>query len=251
MNKIFFLPWIGKDYYKGLIGMLRVLVIGASHHCPHRKDCPFFEECTRDRTRVYNSVCPFMDADEYSALYPQECDRLFPDIVSKLESCTIGEISLFLSGNDNPTYRNFTYNLIGFFGERSSQFSIDAFRSSKEEDVNNRNRYVWDRIAFANLAQNFQPASSGNHFEDSDLEAFYSYIYEMAPDVVILWGDAGKFISENVLKADHQYNHVWTKSMKTKDGLKEIRFLNTYHPLASDYSKGDAHDDAMAELLNT
>lgn len=255
MKKYFFYPWIGKDFKKGLFNNLKVLVIGASHHCPN-KQCPHFKKCTNKETRNYNTSCPYMDNDEYSPLYPEECDRLFPGIVSNLESITIAEVSKFLSKDegDNCSYRSFTYNCIGFFGGRSS-FSIDAFTSTKKEDIINRNRYLWDHIAFANLSQNYQPESKGNDFaksyadEDGYVDAFYSYIYELAPDVVIVWGDAGKFLSKHVLDVTHQYNQICKKDMPTTDGNKDIAFLCTYHPLAVEYSDVKSFDEGMKALF--
>ena len=71
----FFVPWIGKNYDKGLKGS-KILVVGASHYCNHsnicihpynNKDCSnynclnrcnlgcdYFLDCTSENTKRYN-----------------------------------------------------------------------------------------------------------------------------------------------------------------------------------------------------
>ena len=121
----FFVPWIGKNYKKGL-NEKKVLVVGASHYCNHsnicthseynnvcsnfhknvqcRLGCNHFQKCTGGKTKDYNDYCPWM---KYSKNYEDLCqaiDTKIDDckiIFEKLKSTTIGEVCNFL----DPKYK--------------------------------------------------------------------------------------------------------------------------------------------------
>ena len=93
----FFVPWIGKNYDKGLKGS-KILVVGASHYCTHsnicihpynNKDCSnynclnrcnlgcdYFLDCTSENTKRYNDYCAWMKKEEYSKSYEILCNEI-------------------------------------------------------------------------------------------------------------------------------------------------------------------------------
>ena len=133
----FFVPWIGKNYDKGLKES-KVLVVGASHYCNHsnicihpynNKDCSnyncqnkcnlgcdYFLDCTSENTKRYNDYCAWMKKEEYSKNYEILCNEIDEKICDckmifeKLKSTTLGEICNFLDPNyeDNVSYTRFT-----------------------------------------------------------------------------------------------------------------------------------------------
>lgn len=241
----FFVPWCGDDYKNGLQGK-KVLVIGASHNCPHsdlcsRKQdyrscpnlngskcklgCEYFEECTSGKTREYAELCPNM---EYSTkLYTDICNR--KKISNNLCSTTIGEICDFIAGGVNKAYTVFSNYLNNYFGTECN---------------------IWDRIAFSNFAQNFQPNSTGNKFFDDDFPAFIQNIYDLAPDVVIVWGDVGAYLHDFGFKAETESNapddYIWRRSLFTREGIKNIIFLHSYHPSYGGYK----HNGKLSESMD-
>ena len=95
MEKVFFKPWIGKDYKKG-IKHKKIMVLGASHYCNHNDDCPFFNNCTRNSC-AYESKCPF-----YEGMH--------------LSDTTINEVNDFLKGEANDAYDKFTDFMVNEMG---------------------------------------------------------------------------------------------------------------------------------------
>lgn len=62
LDKVRFLPWVGKDYQTGGIFKKRILVLGESHYCGRcdRKECEnAFHECCRDLTK--NTILKFLN----------------------------------------------------------------------------------------------------------------------------------------------------------------------------------------------
>ncbi|MEE0669603.1 hypothetical protein [Prevotella sp.] len=229
----FFVPWIGKNYNKGLNGK-KVLVVGASHYCNHsnicihqakkcsnsydknkcRLGCKYFQECTSGKTKDYNDKCAWMKesySTDYVALCKSICDKIGDSnmISEKLNSTTLGEICNFLDPNweDNVSYTRFTE-----FGTRF----FDKELTNKIEPKYN----FWSHIAFVNYAQNFQPASTGNNFKENDFDAFKKYLEVLKPDIVIVWGCAlGGEMEKKGFKVNAENNgYNWTK-----DG---IQFVN-------------------------
>ena len=55
----------------------------------------------------------------------------------------------------------------------------------------------WSRIAFVNYAQNFQPKSTGNRFQENDFESFKQYIELLKPEgCLIVSGVSTKWTDE-------------------------------------------------------
>lgn len=183
----FFVPWIGKNYKKGL-NEKKVLVVGASHYCNHsnicthseynnvcsnfdetvqcRLGCNHFQECTGGKTKDYNDYCPWMKKDGYSKNYEDLCQAIDTKtddckmIFEKLKSTTLGEVCNFLDTEwgDNNSFEKF------------SEFCIEYFFEGKcYKEYRNQ---LWSRIAFVNYAQNFQPKSTGNYFQPDDFNSF-------------------------------------------------------------------------------
>lgn len=239
----FFVPWCGDHYENGIQGK-KVLVIGASHNCPHsniclRKQnnqscinlnggkcklgCMHFDECTLGNSRKFVDSCPYM---EYSTQrYKKICNG--KKINNKLCSTTIGEICDFIAGGDNKAYTVFSNHFNSYFG------------------IND----IWERIAFSNFAQNFQPNSTGNKFYDNDFPAFIQNIYELAPDVVIVWGDVGSYLHDIGFKiktiSDAPDDYIWKRTLFTREGKKTITFLHSYHPSYGGYKHKGKLDKAM------
>lgn len=140
----FFVPWIGKNYKKGL-NEKKVLVVGASHYCNHsnicthseynnvcsnfdetvqcRLGCNHFQECTGGKTKDYNDYCPWMKKDGYSKNYEDLCQAIDTKkddckmIFEKLKSTTLGEVCNFLDTEwgDNNSFEKFSEFCIEYF----------------------------------------------------------------------------------------------------------------------------------------
>lgn len=254
----FFVPWIGKNYKKGL-NEKKVLVVGASHYCNHsnicthseynnvcsnfdetvqcRLGCNHFQECTGGKTKDYNDYCPWMKKDGYSKNYEDLCQAIETKtddckmIFEKLKSTTIGEVCDFLDSKckDSKSFKNF------------SKFCTDYFFKDQDNKEEKYRSKLWSHIAFVNYAQNFQPNSTGNHFFESDFKSFKKYIELLKPDVVIVWGCAlGGELEKKGFKVNAENNgYNWTN-----DG---IQFVNSYHPSYS----GFKDNKRLKEALNT
>lgn len=254
----FFVPWIGKNYKKGL-NEKKVLVVGASHYCNHsnicthseynnvcsnfdetvqcRLGCNHFQECTGGKTKDYNDYCPWMKKDGYSKNYEDLCQAIETKtddckmIFEKLKSTTIGEVCDFLDSKckDSKSFKNF------------SKFCTDYFFKDQDNKEEKYRSKLWSHIAFVNYAQNFQPNSTGNHFFESDFNSFKKYIELLKPDVVIVWGCAlGGELEKKGFKVNAENNgYNWTN-----DG---IQFVNSYHPSYS----GFKDNKRLKEALNT
>ena len=245
-GEFFFVPWIGRNYEKGIKNGQKVLVIGASHYCNHSNECvcsfenknckkltsmgcengcEYFSKCTSGHTKEFNNTCPWMSADEYTSNFSDLCSaiekRIYPDkhkLTDKLESTTLGEVCNFLAEEKNRTFKKFTEYFVEFF-------KIDA-------------KDVWKNIAFANYAQNFQPKSTGNTFQETDFNAFLKYKEILSPDVVIIWGDVGNELFRREFKKNTEFDeYIWKE--------KNATFLHTYHPSFGGYRHGGKLEIAM------
>lgn len=246
----FFVPWIGKNYKKGL-NEKKVLVVGASHYCNHsnicthseynnvcsnfdetvqcRLGCNHFQECTGGKTKDYNDYCPWMKKDGYSKNYEDLCQAIDTKtddckmIFEKLKSTTIGEVCNFLDPKykEVKSFKNF------------SKFCTDYFFKDQDNKEEQYRSQLWSHIAFVNYSQNFQPKSKGNYFQPDDFNSFKNYIgilnkLRLKPDVVIVWGcDLGDELKERKFKPDDDgYN--WEN--------EGIQFVNSYHPSSGDFN---------------
>ena len=256
----FFVPWIGKNYDKGLKGK-RVLVVGASHYCNHSNvcihpndnkicsnsydmnkcilGCEYFQDCTGGKTKEYNDKCSWMKPEDYSKSYEILCkdiDKISNcnPIFEKLNSTTLGEVCNFL---DTEWGVNNSF-------EKFSKFCIEYFfedKCNKEKEYRNQ---LWSHIAFVNYAQNFQPKSTGNYFQPDDYNSFKKYIeilneLELKPNVVIVWGcDLGGELEKKGFKVNAENDgYNWTN-----DG---IQFVNSYHPSYSGFKDNGSLEEAL------
>lgn len=194
MNHIFFKPWVGKDYKKG-IKHKKIMVLGASHYCNHNDDCPFFNDCTKN-SRDYESKCPF-----YKGMF--------------LSDTTVNEVNDFLKGEVNDAYSNFTDFIVNEMGLAKDKVSF------------------WDAIVFANYVQHFLPhwKTEAGDIYPQDYEALKEIVQLHKPDMIIVWGapvgnDLKKKerIATHLPKADDNY------LFKQRIGGREYLFVNCYHP---------------------
>lgn len=251
----FFVPWIGKNYDKGLKES-KVLVVGASHYCNHsnicihpynNKDCSnyncqnkcnlgcdYFLDCTSENTKRYNDYCAWMKKEEYSKSYEILCNEIDEKICDckmifeKLKSTTLGEICNFLDPNceDNVSFTRFT------------DFCTRYFYKELTNEIDSKNNF-WSHIAFVNYAQNFQPASTGNKFKKSDFEAFKKYLEVLKPDIVIVWGCAlgGELEKQEFKKEAKFYGYNWEN--------EGMQFVNSYHPSYSGFKDNGRLKEAL------
>ena len=269
-GSFFFVPWIGKEYETGLLGK-KVLIVGVSHYCNHTnvciyshdnldcnymensscgKGCNNFLDCTTlgencGNTEKYDDVCKWMKhPEEHSCLYDILCDLIKKskksyDIIMKLSSSTLDEVCNFLDPNshNNRSFSSFT------------KYCTDYFEELPKDDPKTA---LWEHVAFVNYSQNFQPASTGNKFKESDFKAFKKYIKVLEPNIVVFWGcDLEKKLEcqlkkefRNKLQIEKSSgNYIWR--LNTDTFLDKVVYINTYHPSSNKFRDGDNLDKAM------
>lgn len=193
-TNLFFTPWVGEDYKKGINGK-RILVLGASHYCNHNGDCPFFNDCTKN-SRNYDTKCPFYEG-------------------MRLSDTTINEVDDFLKGGVNDAYANFIDFIVNEMELTTDKVSF------------------WNAIVFANYVQHFLPhwKTEAKDIYPQDYEAFKEIVQLHKPDIIIVWGTPvgnelkkkGQ-IATHLPKADDNY------LFKQQIGVREYLFVNCYHP---------------------
>lgn len=243
----FFNPWNPKPSgTNDLFGGKKVLVVGASHNCPHmeRSDspCTKFCDCTScfasfGNSKLYNTTCEYK---EEKISYETSCKYLNSnDDKVLLEDTTIHEVKRFLSEPEHKTNRSY-YNF--------SKFMFNYFRNldckEKNEEFVEFVREMWNNISFVNFAQNFESSCTGNNFRDSDFGSFKKYIEIINPEVVIVWGEVGTFLHKKGFKKNNEdsNNYIWEN-----DG---ITFLHCYHPSYSTFIDGENLKKAMTRIWN-
>lgn len=263
-KQFFFIPWIGKKYEKGLFGK-KILVVGASHYCLHtnecyrptdNEDCPsfavwgcmkgckYFKDCTISHTKNYNDNCEWMK-DEHSCLYDELCRLIDAKIenddkkISKrLNSTTLDEVCNFLDPSypSNVSFSKFTSYLFSYI---KKSLQKECYKNDSDIHVK---EIIWERIAFANYAQNFQPNSTGNDFQPDDFAAFESLINVLKPNIVIVWGcDLRNALKGNgFVSKDKEDDYILCNK-----NYSDIIFLNSYHPSYSRFKDGGRLEEAM------
>lgn len=251
-DEFFFIPWIGRDYEKGLCGK-KVLVMGAFHDCHHNNkctkneggidltedggskvECEHFLECTGGQSKKFNDECGWMTSDEYGGDKSsfidlcQAIDEELPEkkeLSKKLEATTLGEVCRFLDCDccGNNSFKPFT------------KFNAEYFNIGEDT--------LWKSIAFANYAQNFQPKSGDNKFQSADFDAFKKYREILNPDVVIVWGKVGEELKKQGFKknADHD-GYIWKEGNRT--------YLHSYQPCYGPYKDAGKLKDAMNSVFD-
>lgn len=244
-RRYFFNPW--NPEAKGTdkcFWRKKVLVVGASHNCPHmeRSDspCANFCDCTScfasfGNSKLYNTTCEYKegkisDKTSYDYVYSNE------NTVS-LEDTTIHEVKRFLSEPEHKTnrsYYNFSKFMFKYFCNLDCKDNNDEFVKFVRE--------MWNNISFVNFSQNFESRCTGNNFCDADLASFKEYIKSIKPEVVIVWGEVGSFLYDKEFKVNNEdsNNYIWEK-----DG---ITFLHCYHPSCSTFTDGNKLSKAMDKI---
>lgn len=244
-RRYFFNPW--NPEAKGTdkcFWRKKVLVVGASHNCPHmeRSDspCANFCDCTScfasfGNSKLYNTTCEYKEgkiSDKTS--YDYVCSN---ENTVSLEDTTIHEVKRFLSEpkhTTNRSYYNFSNFMFEYFCNLDCKDNNDEFVKFVRE--------MWNNISFVNFSQNFESRCTGNNFCDSDLASFKEYIISIKPEVVIVWGEVGSFLYEKEFKVNNEdsNNYIWEK-----DG---ITFLHCYHPSCSTFTDGGKLKEAMNKI---
>ena len=204
-----------------------------------RLGCAHFQDCTGGKTKDYNEKCIWMKKKGYySGEHKNLCGAIEKKIgdsnmiSEKLNSTTLGEICNFLDPDfeDNVSYTRFT------------NFCTRFFNKELTNEIEPKYNF-WSHIAFVNYAQNFQPASTGNKFENSDFEAFKKYLEVLKPDIVIVWGCAlgGELEKQEFKKEAKFYGYNWAN--------KGIQFVNSYHPSYGGFEDNERLKEALDKVF--
>lgn len=225
-----FLPHIPANFnYKNR----RILVIGASHNCPHSKDCPYFCDCTScdifmGNSKLYNNICPHKEIGDDNQELPLE----------ETTKYTVSAFSKYPNEEINVSFYKFTDFMKKYFKEKNDALYRD----------------FWNNVAFVNYAQNFESQKIGNHFSDEDFEAFKQYMKEIKPDVVIVWGsELGNELRRKGIKPNadddnlKNSNDYYWKGTGVFDG---IQFVNCYHPSYHNLEDNDNFSKALDKIFN-
>ena len=121
LDKVRFLPWVGKNYKNGGIFNKRILVLGESHYCGccDRKDCEnAFYECCREFTK--NAILKyFYKPNENEEKWMRTYTKFEHSLVGKSETTIEEKIKIW----DSIAFYNFL------------QYAIDDKRKSGESDA--------------------------------------------------------------------------------------------------------------------
>lgn len=201
----FFNPYVGKKYKEGINGK-RVLVLGASFYCDKVK-CPSYKDCTNIESRNskdYDDKCwAYRDAKGY--LLSNE------------------PITAIKEPYDTVSYQNFEIFLQAVILKENP----------------------WDYVAFTNYVQFMSPTvmTGSGYVKESDYEALKDVIYDLCPDVIITWGNPVADHIRNKHRSERQIDeeligneyYLYHFEYNTKDGKKNVAFVNLYHPSALTY----------------
>lgn len=167
MQKYFFKPRVGQNYWKG-IGGLRVLIVGSHFRCPYSNCVHLKKECASSSTIFeMDQKCPcYLDKED------QEYYRLS-------NSDTI-EVNSYLEGFSYQAFSAFTYLML----------------NKRDHLTDQEKSEFWEQVAFTNYIQHYWPdGSSPKYFEnkalyDTDHEAFAQVVDELKPHLIFVWNEA-------------------------------------------------------------
>lgn len=239
-KKLFFKPWIGKDYEKGIKVFdseppKRVLVIGASRYCAYLK-------------ANKSALCPNMHIckqyDNYDSLLSINDDCLFlKDITSsELQLCDINKAiilhSLYNKKTEPLAYKNFQKAL------------AVALCQSPEN--------IWDSIAFTNFYQpiivhGIETPIYSTHKKEYDYsrDVIKTEITLLKPDIIIFWASSKSKLLDNIKKLfPYAFNTKITSTYSQKKYQLHIFQLNgqetvlipSPHPTNGEKSLGNTID---------
>lgn len=222
-NKRFFIPFVGRNYDKGINGK-KVLVVGASFYCKNL-ECGFFNQCTNVKHKD-SSTC-----DKLCPIYAQSGKLLHLE-------------PKYCIADKSSTYKKFAKSMAKF---------IDS------EDYDE----IWSHMAFTNYIQFFLPSSNKGYREtrysdlsERDYEAFVETLVELKPDIVIIWGcvinkriiqDNPDMIQNGILDRTGSY----VCQIVPKSIAKPITIINPYHPSLSKWHYGiKEFNKYFSQLIN-
>lgn len=221
MKKIFFQPYVGSHYFKGINGK-KTFVIGASFYCD-KITCPFFNRCT-DRN--------LKDSGEYDLLCP-EYEGKGLALHDEPSNCV---------AEQPQTYRNFGANLAEILGMTQEElWERLAFTNYVQYFLPARNGYAATRKA--DLSQR-------------DFEAFIEVVRDLKPDVIIVWGGVvNSAIKEDnpyiVSKSELEETDYYVCHLNIPGVGHEIAVLNPHHPSSSAWFSNRAiFDKFLLDILN-
>lgn len=202
----FFTPYYDKETYHTGINGKKILVVGASFYCD-KVNCPHYEDCTNTERKS-------------SRNYDDKCWAYREDQVYRLS-------------NEPTTAITETYGVTSY-----QNFEIFLQAAILKEEP-------WKYVAFTNYVQFMVPTKMTEcwYITDDDYEALKEVIYELCPDVIITWGNpvadhirnkqrSEKQIDEELIGNEYYLYHF---EYNTKDGKKNVTFVNLYHPSALTY----------------
>lgn len=243
MNSIFFEPWIGDLYKKGINGK-KVFILGDSHYCPHDgnngDECEFFCLCTsvdEKNSSNYKTRCNFLD--NIKDYYPDE-------VYSKgLSLTTKTEVKSFLDGNINRSFNILSKYMTKFFNIEKETF--------------------WEHIAFGNFIQFFLPnhKTSKEFYSQRDIDSLKNTLLLLEkPDIIIVLGKHMNYILSELYPSNKKEDFLI--NCKSEDGkydnyndkyLLSINIdnhsytvLNSYHPAYENNSRGKYKFDDYGKL---
>lgn len=200
-KRYFFVPYKGKKYETGLLKGKKVMVLGASYYCKPKKDCPFFDDCTRQWKR--REYCPENNGRPLHDLPKNEIDE-----------------------EGAKSYKVFYEFMQNYLSDKIKVTSFDDF---------------WDNIAFTNYIQHIiggRTTTQTGDMSENDLDALGDVIRELKPDIVIIWGcvvdkpvkqkkcdaDDNQFENDYDGEGSSQYLFHWTIDNR------KVTFVSFYHP---------------------
>lgn len=222
MKKVFFRPYVGSLYDKGVNGK-KILVLGASFYCD-KTDCEFFHRCT-DRKRK--------DSSEYDLKCPAYIGTGIA-LHEEPESCV----------SDQPrAYRLFGDNVAFALGITPEElWDCLAFTNY---------------VQYFLPAEDGYAETLPSDLSKRDFEAFMEVVQELKPDVVIVWGS----VINSPVKENNPYLISGSELEETENYVchlnipgvdHEITMVNPYHPSSSAwFSDREKFDKYLLNVLNS
>lgn len=222
MSNLFFKPYVGSLYSKGIKGK-RTLVLGASFYCDNT-DCEFFNKCT-DRSRKdsseFDMKCPAYEGTG-TALHEEP------------ESCVADQPRAYRLFSDNVAY------VLGI----------------TPEELWDRVAFT-NYVQFFLPAEDGYAETQASDLSKRDFEAFMEVVQELKPDVVIVWGSVvNSTVQENnpylVSRSELEETDYYVCHLNVPGVDHEITVVNPYHPSSSAwFAEREKFDKYLQNALNS
>ena len=160
VGKLFFKPWVGKNYDNGWDGH-KTLVLGS--HMPCLKKCSWIDNCCSEWIRNVDRQCPEYENERKSG----RADYY------RLGNANIIEINKFIEGEENAFLSAFTNSIL------------------KETDYidKEQKKSFWDSVVYMNYIQHFveRPTLPDDFDFSPYIDAFKSVLNEFRPTVIFVF----------------------------------------------------------------